>query len=130
MAITNTFIQPSGVKSNILAYSYNIFYVVGFICSLIAMTQTVLASMFGPSKALLALAHDAVSVAADQMREVQIFVVRLGFIAIISLICGRIWPCCAVMYSIDVLQSTTMYFTAAISLSLLILLSPKYLSLC
>jgi len=54
-ALTTSYIQDE-ILSNTLAFLYLSAYTVSLLSALIAMSHTVIASMFGPSKALLGLA--------------------------------------------------------------------------
>ena len=54
-ALTTTYIQDD-ILSDALAYIYLPAYTISLLSALIAMSHTVIASMFGPSKALLGIA--------------------------------------------------------------------------
>ena len=88
-ALNNVY-QQSEISNTSLAYAYNISYSACLISSIIVMSQTIVASMFGPKKALLGVNKDSVFRASEYMRSVQGYVLRMGSVSVVMLFIGYV----------------------------------------
>jgi len=76
------------LRGDVLSYMYFISYTIGFVSSLIIVTQTTIVTMFGPSKALKGDTSDSVKLASENMRQQQWYILNVGVVCITSIFFG------------------------------------------
>jgi hypothetical protein len=76
------------IKSEVLTYFYLIAFTISFVTSLYILSIVVITVMFGPTLALKGSTDDAVKYVATQMRETQIYIMKLALLDITALLVG------------------------------------------
>ena len=74
-----------------MPYGYNISFTVSLVCSLLVMSNTVIAALYGPQLSLLGKSKLSVENAADYMRKKQTFILKCGGVAVAAFLVGCIF---------------------------------------